>query len=233
MSSPMRNGALRLAAAAVVVVAFAAVRPGPFRATVGSPQAMARVAGIVAAATVASAVLRRLVARRSVRLLITAAGAGAIVAVLVAPYFTDERVVEALPGSAAPSAASARAAASAPAAAVPVPTAGPQRLTTGPLRGIGHRARGSASVYRLADGTHVVRLEDIDVENGPDYVVHLVPGADRRSPGDGTDLGALKGNQGSQNYVVPAGTDLSEPLTVLIWCRAFAVPVAAATQHGV
>lgn len=222
----MRN---RLAAAVVVVVvAFAAVRPGPFRATVGSPQAMARVAGIVAAATVASAVLRRLVARRSVRLLVTAAGAGAIVAVLVAPYFSDERVVEALPGSAAPAAP-----ALAPAAAVPVPTVGPQRLTTGPLRGIGHRARGSASVYRLADGTHVVRLEDIDVENGPDYVVHLVPGADRRSPGDGTGLGALKGNQGSQNYVVPAGTDLSEPLTVLIWCRAFAVPVAAATQHPV
>ena len=72
--------------------------------------------------------------------------------------------------------------------------AGPVRLTAGTLRGIDHRASGSAAVYRLDDGSHIVRLEDIDIQNGPDYCVYLVPGADRESPGGGLDLGALKGN---------------------------------------
>ena len=47
--------------------------------------------------------------------------------------------------------------------------------------------------------------------------------------GDGAlDLGPLKGNVGNQNYVVPAGTDLSRYRSVVIWCRRFAVPFGAA-----
>ena len=67
------------------------------------------------------------------------------------------------------------------------------------------------------------------MENGPDYVVYLVPGSDQRAPGNGVFLGELQGNQGDQNYDVPAGTDASGPQTILIWCRSFAAPVANAS----
>jgi hypothetical protein len=143
--------------------------------------------------------------------------------------------VESLPGAVSTTVAAAAAptvvgAAPASTPATTVAPAGPVLLAVGDLAGIGHRASGSAALYRLVDGSHIVRLEDIDIQNGPDYFVHLVPGADRESPGDGHDLGALKGNQGSQNYEIPAEVDISGgPFTVLVWCRAFSVPVANAT----
>ena len=42
------------------------------------------------------------------------------------------------------------------------------------------------------------------------------------------DLGALKGNRGSQNYAIPAGTDLRAFKSAVIWCRRFAVGFAVA-----
>ncbi len=99
----------------------------------------------------------------------------------------------------------------------------------GPLSGIDHRASGAALLVRLGDGSLVVRLASLDVEPGPDYQVHLVPGAGRESPGSGVALGALRGNKGNLNYPVPPNASTERPLTLLIWCRAFAVPVAAAT----
>lgn len=103
------------------------------------------------------------------------------------------------------------------------------RVGSGALEGIDHRASGTALLLRVADGSYVVRLQGIDIEPGPDYQVHLVEGPDRENPGGGVHLDRLRGNKGSQNYDVPAGTDVRTPVTVLVWCRAFAVPVAAAT----
>lgn len=59
----------------------------------------------------------------------------------------------------------------------------------------------------------------------------IVRGDDQQSPGDGLELDALRGNQGTQYYEVPADTDPGVGWTVLIWCRVFGVPVANATQH--
>jgi hypothetical protein len=70
----------------------------------------------------------------------------------------------------------------------------------------------------------------IDIEPGPDYRVIVVRGADQQNPGDGLELDALRGNQGTQYYEVPSGTDPGDGWTVLIWCRAFGVPVANASQ---
>jgi hypothetical protein len=233
--------AVRLSIVALPVALFGILRPGPFMATVKSPAALLRIALLSAAVIVVSRVLRRFIANPLVLAAVPATVAVAVLGLIVLPYFRDETVVETLPttaadlGLAGPAAAQAVPTTLARAAAVPETTTttvapGPARVSTGRLRGIDHRASGDAALYRLADGTAFVRFEDIDVESGPDYVVYLVPGSDRRAPGSGVALGALKGNQGTQNYAVPAGIDLSVPQTVLIWCRAFAVPVANATQ---
>lgn len=43
------------------------------------------------------------------------------------------------------------------------------------------------------------------------------------------DLGELKGNIGSSNYVVPAGVDIDGLTSVSIWCDRFDVSFGAAT----
>jgi electron transfer DM13 len=42
------------------------------------------------------------------------------------------------------------------------------------------------------------------------------------------DLGDLKGNIGSQNYAIPAAVHLDRYRSVVVWCRRFGVPFAAA-----
>ena len=234
-----RAWAARAGIVGIPVVLFAILRPGPFRATLKSPAALVRIGLLSLAVVGLSRLLRRFVAGRAVQVAVPAVVAVVLLGLVVLPYFRDEKVVETLPtspaelGLAAPAVAPAdpppATAADTPPSTAPPPAA-PVRLTNGALRGIDHRASGQAAVYQLADGTAFVRLEDIDVQNGPDYVLYLVPGADRRSPGSGVSLGELQGNQGTQHDVVPAGIDLQAPHTVLIWCRAFAVPVANATQ---
>jgi hypothetical protein len=45
-----------------------------------------------------------------------------------------------------------------------------------------------------------VRLQSLAVEPGPDYHVHVVPRAERKSPDGGVHLNRLRGNKGNQNY---------------------------------
>jgi len=158
----------------------------------------------------------------------------AAIVVLVVPTLRDTKVVEEFPVAVAEPTTPPTTRPGAP------PTSGesttatrPVKLSTGTLRGIDHDATGAASIYRQPDGTAVVALEDIDIEPGPDYRVLVVEGTDREHPGDGLELDALRGNQGTQYYEVPSGNDPGPGWTVLVWCRAFGVPIANATQTAV
>jgi hypothetical protein len=158
-------------------------------------------------------------------------GVAAIAAlvVLVLPTLRDTKVVEEFPAAVAePTSTPSTVAGTPPTTTTVAPE--PRRISTGTLRGIGHDASGAASVYERADGSRVVGLEAIDIEPGPDYRVYVVPGAEQERPDDGLELDALRGNQGTQYYEVPSGTDVGPGWTVLVWCRAFGVPIANAGQ---
>ncbi|HET9441744.1 MAG TPA: DM13 domain-containing protein, partial [Acidimicrobiales bacterium] len=93
-------------------------------------------------------------------------------------------------------------------------------------------ARGTVSLIRAPDGRLVVRFEDFDIEGVPDPRLHLIRGEDARRAG-GTSLGGLPGNRGDVlDVAVPDGVDAGAGWTLLVWCRAFSVPVANATLAG-
>lgn len=96
-----------------------------------------------------------------------------------------------------------------------------------------HKGSGEVTLYRLEDDSLLLRMEDIAVTNGPQLHVYLIPvhgvhGRDEVQAHGYVDLGGLKGNIGSQNYEVPAGYEIPEELTVVIYCVPFQVVFATA-----
>ncbi len=90
-----------------------------------------------------------------------------------------------------------------------------------------HFASGEVLLIETAADTYVLRFERISVRNGPDLFVYLSPSPDGYAD-DAIELGKLKASDGSFNYEVPAGTDISRFKSAVIWCRAFSVQFAAA-----
>ncbi len=96
-----------------------------------------------------------------------------------------------------------------------------------------HRGEGSATIYRLADGSHALRFEDFRVTNGPDLRVLLVAHPDPQGRSDAQDnasveLDRLKGNVGNQNYPIPPDVSLGDYESVVIYCRPFQVVFSVA-----
>jgi hypothetical protein len=222
---------------------LAAVLPGAFLAVVfgfffitktseawtatKSVRAMLVIGGIVVGWVVLAWLLRRFVRWVWIRTAILSAIAVAIAVVLIRPYYVDVRDDTKLVKG--PVQDASQAAPTAPGGTAPAATA-PVRVSTGQLRGIGHSASGEASLIRQADGSHVVRFSNFDIEGSPDPIVYVLQGENRQNPG-GAELGRLRGNVGTDSdYAVPAGSDPGPGWTVLVWCRAFAVPIANATQ---
>jgi len=127
--------------------------------------------------------------------------------------FTSEKVNETFPG------------ATTAAAAV---SAAPVTLGTGSFHGVAHEGQGSATLYQLPDGKKVVRLTNFKTSNGPQLHLYLTTAPDATDSetvkkSEILDLGDLKGNEGDQNYDLPAGTDVAKFKSATVWCARFGV----------
>jgi hypothetical protein len=151
--------------------------------------------------------------------------------------FINARVNESLPEYAAPTAMASGMSAK----GSMMPTHGdasmPAAISSGKFHSFHHETSGLATVYRLADGSRIVRFTDFSTSNGPDVRVYLVAADDATDNGTVEkagyiELGPMKGNQGDQNYRIPADVDLSKYRAVTIWCKRFAVNFATAPLAG-
>jgi len=74
---------------------------------------------------------------------------------------------------------------------------------------------------------------DFEVGPGPAFHVYLVPKANIRQSSDMqgvmyVDLGGLRSFKGSQRYPIPAGVNLKDYPSVIIWCERFSVLISPA-----
>jgi hypothetical protein len=100
-----------------------------------------------------------------------------------------------------------------------------------------HQGSGEAVIYRGPDGSHLLRLENFSVTNGPDLHVILTPNLDPQSRAEVSsagyvDLGSLKGNMGNQNYEIPDGVDIDSFGSVVIYCQPFHVIFSVASLEN-
>lgn len=177
---------------------------------------------------------RPLLRRPLVRVALVAAAVLVVVGLLVfEPWklVIDQEVNEAAPVAAV---------ATAPTAVAPVPASAPspqvRTLAAGTFISHEHASSGTVRILELADGSRVLRLENLRTSNGPRLKVWLsdAPVVDGTAgwylfdDGRHVDLGDLKGNIGSSNYPIPADVDLDDLTSVSIWCDRFDVSFAAA-----
>jgi Electron transfer DM13 len=103
-----------------------------------------------------------------------------------------------------------------------------QPLNTGLFTNDVHETSGRATIYRQSSGGLILRLSEFRTSNGPDVHVVLAKPNDilvqNMAPGSGpafVELGALKGNQGDQDYLLPANVDVNRYSVVSIYCERF------------
>ena len=108
-------------------------------------------------------------------------------------------------------------------------------LYTGKLESREHPTSGRTTIYTDGGAKKYLRLTDFATSNGPDVHVILVAAKDAaddanflKNNTERVELGKLKGNEGDQNYEIPAGTDLGKFTTVSIYCERFNANFGAA-----
>lgn len=147
--------------------------------------------------------------------------------------FTNTRVEEALPRMTEPVVAAQEKATDAAQENLDLPVV----LAQGNFITHEHSTTGVVKILKYVDGTRILRIENLNTSNGPKLEVWLtdapvIEGIDGwRVFDDGKyiNLGALKGNIGSQNYEIPTTVNLDDFTSISIWCERFSVSFGAAT----
>ena len=103
-----------------------------------------------------------------------------------------------------------------------------QTLASGTFHGVLHPTQGTATIYRLGNGSRVLRFTNFKTSNGPDVHVYMVAADDAKDSAtvqraEVIDLGTIKGNIGDQNYTLGPDVDLSRYRAVSVWCKRFSV----------
>ena len=226
-----------VAVASVVLAGLVVAEPDILRAPFQNARTLTFTFGGTLLAAIVLALLLSLRVWPPMRVLILGIPFAAVSWWLLSPYFIDDVVTEDFGttiDAAADATVPASTAGATPADGAPTTTvapAGPRLLGRGSFIGLaGHNGTGDAGLFALEDGSSVLRLENLDIDNGPDLRLYVVPGLDERSPSDSSIyLGKLRGNIGNQTYELPSefSTTAAE-WTVLVWCEAFDVEFVAA-----
>lgn len=103
-----------------------------------------------------------------------------------------------------------------------------QVLDSGTFHSVLHPTEGTATIYRLGNGSRVLRFTNFSTSNGPNVHVYMLAADDAKDSAsvlhDGfVDLGPIKGNIGNQNYALGSEVDLSKYRAVSVWCKRFQV----------
>ena len=101
-------------------------------------------------------------------------------------------------------------------------------LARGELKRININDFGTGSVLLLQVGEkRFIRFENVHINAAPLQHVYLSDRTDG-SPGRFTDLGPLKATDGSFNYELPGGIDLTKVKSVISYCQQFSVTITYA-----
>src|SRR5262249_36965828 len=116
-------------------------------------------------------------------------------------------------------------------------------LASGTFHSGTHPTEGTATIYRIENGSRGLRFTNFTTSNGPDVHIDMVAAEDARDNASVehaafVDLGLIKGNIGDQNYTLGSDLDLAKYRTVSVWCKRFSknfgaaplMPVARSTR---
>ncbi len=108
-----------------------------------------------------------------------------------------------------------------------------QILESGTFHSGTHPTEGTATIYRIENGSRVLRFTNFKTSNGPDVHIYMVAAEDAKDNASVehaafVDLGLIKGNIGDQNYTLGSDLDLAKYRTVSVWCKRFSKNFGAA-----
>ena len=101
-----------------------------------------------------------------------------------------------------------------------------QILESGTFHSGTHPIEGTVTIYRIEDGSRVLRFTNFKTSNGPNVHIYMVAAEDARDNASVeraafVDPGLIKGNIGDQNYSLGSDLDLAKYRTVSVWCKRF------------